>query len=208
MSRSMRFPLGGVLLSLAIGACGADDDDSDPGAMEVSSSDESTAAKDLCPEDVPPELAPPPDQQLSFALPAAGVQKYTCAETEDGFAWSFVAPEADLFESERQVGTHYAGPTWEYEDGSTVVGAVEASAEIDPTAVPWLLLDATSNDGASGKMTPVTWIQRLSTSEGLAPTTGCDADNLGATADVPYAADYFFYRTMTEDDAGNVRCGE
>jgi len=75
------------------------------------------------------------------------------------------------------------------------------------SAIPWLLLGATSHGGENGKMTQVTSIQRLSTVGGLAPATGCDADHVGATADVPYDADYFFYRTRTKHQENNIRCG-
>jgi hypothetical protein len=39
----------------------------------------------------------------------------------------------------------------------------------------------------------VTYIQRLDTVAGLAPTTGCDATTVGTTARVDYTATYFFY---------------
>jgi hypothetical protein len=39
------------------------------------------------------------------------------------------------------------------------------------------------------------YIQRLNTSGGIAPQTGCAlATDIGRIALVPYAADYFFYR--------------
>jgi hypothetical protein len=36
-------------------------------------------------------------------------------------------------------------------------------------------------------------IQRVNTTGGLAPTSGCGATTVGAVADVPYTADYYFY---------------
>ena len=77
-------------------------------------------------------------------------------------------------------------------DGSSVVGSKLRSVQNDATAVPWLLLQATSHDGA-GRMSKVSFIQRLHTSGGLAPTTGCDAAHSGQTARVPYSATYAFY---------------
>ena len=70
-------------------------------------------------------------------------------------------------------------------------------ATVDPTAVPWLLLVAASHTGIDGHLTPITSIQRLNTTGGKAPATGCDASQVGARADVPYTATYFFYRTKT-----------
>jgi hypothetical protein len=144
-----------------------------------------------------PALAVPAGNELAFHFDAVGVQIYTCAATATGFAWTFVAPEATLYREDHVVGKHYAGPTWEYEDGSKVVGAKVAGATPDPTSIPWLLLRAVSHAG-SGKMTPVTYIQRLETTGGLAPATGCDATTVGAGARVPYTATYYFAKA---DDA-------
>jgi hypothetical protein len=50
------------------------------------------------------------------------------------------------------------------------------------------------------KLTKTTFIQRLNTSGGLAPSTGCSsAADVGNRAFVPYSADYFFYRKAGTD---------
>jgi uncharacterized protein DUF3455 len=172
----------------------------------------STATSDLttraCPANVPAALAPAADQDLAFVTAASGVQEYTC----NGTAWVFVAPDAQLYPEHacgdaEAVGHHYAGPTWEwYEDGSTVVAAKKAAATVDATAIPWLLLTATSHGPNDGRMADITSVQRLETVGGNAPATGCDADHVGASANVPYTAHYFFYRTRTNGHH-NVRCG-
>jgi hypothetical protein len=167
-------------------------------------------ARDACPANVPAALAPADDQDLSFVLDATGVQEYTCQATATGFAWSFVAPDADLYlqhETDTIVGHHFAGPTWEYEDGSFVVAAKRAAAQPDKTAIPWLLLVAVSHGGDDGRMTGVTSIQRLVTVGGNAPATGCDADHAGSAANVPYTASYFFYVTRDDNKSNNQRCG-
>ncbi len=169
---------------------------------------EATLSSLSCPADTPASIAPAIDQHLAFVLDATGVQRYACRATATGAAWAFVAPIAELFDScGRRVGTHYAGPTWEHEDGSTVVAALAAAAPVDAAAIPWLLLSAVSHGGPTGKMTRVTSIQRLVTSGGLAPTAGCDAAHLGATTDVPYEAQYLFYRKRTKHMEDNLRCG-
>jgi hypothetical protein len=57
------------------------------------------------------------------------------------------------------------------------------------------LLQATSNSGpAGGTFSETTYIQRINTTGGVAPSTGCDAAHLGATVAVYYTADYYFYR--------------
>ncbi|HET9990547.1 MAG TPA: DUF3455 domain-containing protein [Kofleriaceae bacterium] len=189
------------------------------GADPLTSTDQAISTRHACPANVPATLAPAADQDLAFALDATGTQNYKCAATSTGYAWTFVAPEALLYRTEERchdrdpVVHHFAGPTWQaLDDGSSVVGTKVAAATVDTTAIPWLLLTAASHgaptDGEDeGLMTPITAVQRLSTGGGLAPATGCDADHLGATADVPYTARYFFYRTHAHHPEHNVRCG-
>jgi hypothetical protein len=43
-------------------------------------------------------------------------------------------------------------------------------------------------------MSDVTFIQRLDTVGGLAPTSACDAQHVGEVAGVEYTATYYFYR--------------
>jgi len=44
-------------------------------------------------------------------------------------------------------------------------------------------------------LTKTTFIQRLNTTGGLAPSTGCTSPaDIGHLAFVPYTADYFFYK--------------
>ena len=192
-----------LLASILFTACAAQ-----PASPSTSSTQ--SIADDACPAFVPSNLAPATDQDLSFKLNATGVQIYTCNATATGYAWTFVAPDADLYLPSNDgeiVAHHYAGPTWEYEDGSTVVGKKLAAATVDPGSVAWLLLVATSHNDVDGRMTDITSIQRLSTSGGNAPATGCDADHVGAEADVPYTATYYFYVTRNDNKSNNLRCG-
>jgi len=54
----------------------------------------------------------------------------------------------------KKIGKHYAGPTWESNDGSKVVGEVKARDDGPaPTAIPWLLLSAKSTSG-NGAFSP------------------------------------------------------
>ncbi|HEX8111224.1 MAG TPA: DUF3455 domain-containing protein [Kofleriaceae bacterium] len=160
-----------------------------------------------CPANTPAALAPAADQDLAFVLNAQGVQRYQCVQSTTGFAWTFVAPDADLFSPHphQSVVHHFAGPTWLYKDSSSVVGVKTAGVTVDPAAIPWLLLNVTSHGGAEGRLSDVTSIQRLQTTGGNAPATGCDADHVGAESDVLYTARYFFYRTS--NGAHHVRCG-
>jgi len=107
-----------------------------------------------------------------------------------------VAPAATLFDDRgAPITTHFAGPTWQANDGSKVVGARVAGADVSG-AIPWLLLRAASTTpgpGGGDRLTATTYIQRVNTTGGLAPAGGCDATTVGAAANVPYTADYYFY---------------
>jgi hypothetical protein len=140
-------------------------------------------------------LAVPGGNQLAFSLLATGVQIYVCQQAVAGFSWSLQAPEASLVDaSGQQIVKHTAGPTWEsLEDGSKVAATkLEAFAD-KPNAIPALLLQAHAHSGP-GRMAKVSYIQRLETNGGVAPSGGCDAERAGALSRVPYTARYYFYR--------------
>ena len=160
------------------------------------------AAAQAGPHSLPANLAVPDQNVRKLRAFASGVQVYVCqARTEDPntYEWTFKAPIAELWnDTGEKIGTHYAGPTWEANDGSSVVGMVVQRADSpDTEAIPWLLLQAKSNAG-NGILTPVTYIQRLETVGGLAPTDGCDRSTVGAERDVTYMATYLFYVARTD----------
>jgi hypothetical protein len=145
----------------------------------------------------PDNLKAPAGNVLLFKAFATGAQVYVCsARTDDPntYAWTLKAPDATLWnDNGEQVGTHFAGPTWRGNDGSTVVGEVAARANAaDPDAIPWLLLKARSNDG-EGVFSTVTYIQRLQTAGGNMPAEGCDRSSANTERAVPYTAIYAFY---------------
>jgi hypothetical protein len=146
---------------------------------------------------VPDQLKVSATQVLSIEARASGVQIYECSNRKDfpaRFEWVFKAPEAELFDSTgNKIGKHYAGPTWESNDGSKVVGEVRArDTGPDPNAIPWLLLSAKSTSG-KGVFSEVSSIQRLHTVGGKAPTEGCTEAQAGKEARVAYKATYYFY---------------
>ena len=147
---------------------------------------------------VPSEIAVEAGHKLYLVGHAVGVQIYRCDATPTGHGWSFVAPRADLYGGNgKLIVTHFAGPTWQASDGSAVVAAGDGRANVDPTAIPWLRLAATSTSaGADGdRLAGTTFIQRIATTGGLAPAAGdCNAGTAGSTAEVPYTADYFFWK--------------
>jgi hypothetical protein len=141
-----------------------------------------------------PSVAPPDNAQLLLRTAADGVQIYTCQAVENKFQWVFKAPEAALFdETGRQIGKHFAGPSWESLDGSLVTGEVISKMPAPtPDAIPWLLLRAKSHSG-QGQFARVQYIQRTETKGGAAPSSPCDSSHLGAEARMRYSATYTFY---------------
>jgi hypothetical protein len=195
-----------LALSAAAAAAGCAEDGQPPeqpapAAVETAPLVQSDAGGLLqvrCPHDVPPALNPPADATLAAALPARGVQIYTCAIPTAGGApvWTVKAPHAVLGKGHDTQAIHFAGPSWQATDGSVVTATkVAASPAPDAIDIPWLLLQAATHTGA-GVFDQVTWIQRLDTETGVAPATGCD-DAHGAEVLAPYAADYFFYRASS-----------
>src|SRR5579862_3204157 len=144
---------------------------------------------------VPENLRAPAGQVLALEAQATGVQIYRCDSNKTDpakFEWIFVAPEAELFDSGgKKIGKHYAGPTWESNDGSKVVGDVMARDDgPDADAIPWLLLKAKSTSG-NGVFGQTQSIQRVRTVGGKAPAQVCSREQTGKEARVPYKAAYY-----------------
>ena len=132
----------------------------------------------------------PPGNKVAYHAFALGVQIYRW----NGTSWGFVEPMATLFADvnyHEKVGIHYGGPTWESNSGSKVVALRLEGCSPNPTAIPWLLLQTASTDGP-GIFSRVTYIQRVNTVGGLAPTA--PGLSIGAVAEIPYTAEYYFFR--------------
>lgn len=145
---------------------------------------------------IPAEIAAPPNQRLELIVAAVGVQIYRCDPKKDApgrFEWVFQAPEARLRDvAGKSFGRHYAGPTWEAEDGSKIVGTEQARIDApDKTAIPWLRLGAKST--GAGLLANVTSILRVSTVGGQPRAGGCAEPDQGRILRVDYGADYYFY---------------
>jgi hypothetical protein len=142
-----------------------------------------------------PDALRPAGERLAQVVPAQGHQIYECREAKDKpgtFDWAFVAPDAVLFDtSGKKIGKHYAGPHWESDDGSRIVGSVKSRADAATAKDIPLLLLTTKSAGGKGSFSEVTSIQRLRTVGGTAPAGGCSV--AGYKVRVPYTADYYFY---------------
>ena len=147
---------------------------------------------------VPSRIQVPGGNKPFLVGHAVGVQIYACNVTADGHAWSLIAPRATLYDDNgKPIATHSGGPTWQATDGSTVVGRRVDGVTVDPTAIPWLLLSAASTstgpDGA--RLAETTYIQRIATTGGLIPPAeDCNAAAAGTRNEVPYTADYYFWK--------------
>ncbi|WP_280154781.1 DUF3455 domain-containing protein [Piscinibacter sp. XHJ-5] len=144
----------------------------------------------------PAALRPPAGETMALELHARGVQIYECAAAKDAqrFEWSLKGPEAALFyRGGRSAGIHYAGPSWQALDGSTVVAQVAAREDSpDPSAIPWLLLRTVSTRG-EGVFSRVLSIQRVDTVGGRPPAEPCTPEQAGRVAPVAYSATYNFF---------------
>lgn len=142
-----------------------------------------------------PVRVPAGEMQKMWTV-GSGEVTYECREKKDAAGqheWAFVAPFASLKDgSGKVVGKYYAGPTWESMDGSKVTAKQVAVAPQQPGNLPLQLVKAEPASGM-GAMQGVTYIQRLNTRGGAAPSTPCAAGNAGTKQQVAYQADYVFY---------------
>jgi hypothetical protein len=141
--------------------------------------------------EIPAAIQVPDGNKLHFRAYAEGVQIYVWS----GTSWVFQAPEAVLFAdvgAHGEIGIHYAGPTWESESDSKVVGtAIANAASPNANSIPLLLIRAASTEGP-GIFARTTYVQRVNTVGGRAPAT--DGTATGQVARVRYTAEYYFYR--------------
>jgi Protein of unknown function (DUF3455) len=145
--------------------------------------------------EVPSQIAVESGNKVHFHGFALGVQIYTWA----GASWGTAVPSATLFDADgNAVATHFAGPTWKSNSGSLVVGILaKPPLIVDTNAIPWLLLSAAHTEGP-GIFADTSFIHRVNTAGGKAPLT--NGTFIGQVAEMPYTADYFFYRNTDNNN--------
>ena len=124
---------------------------------------------------------------------AAGAQVYQCEAGPGGATvWTFREPIATLIGDEgKTIGRHFAGPSWELDDGGAVKGKLLASAPgAGPDDIPLLKLTVSEHRGA-GALAAASLILRLNTQGGALKGPCPVAGELRAA---PYSADYVFLR--------------
>lgn len=166
----------------------------------------------MAPPQVPRDIRVPAGNRVSFVGHAVGTQNYVCLPADTGFKYVLFTPRATLTGDNGQpVATHYFSPnpldgtirpTWEQStDTSTVWGGVIATSTdsdfVTQGAIAWLLIQPVALQGGSAGgegLTATTFVQRLNTAGGVAPSSGCElTTDVGNQVFVPYTADYFFY---------------
>jgi len=137
------------------------------------------------PGNVPPELVPPePVQFIGAERVVYGTQTYTCT---GGKFTGPSTPEARL------VGTlgpvhHFAGPSWQSTRDKSLITATKTAEVPKEGTIAELLLTVKTAEG-TGPLAKTKYIQRLQTSDGVAPTRACTD---GEKESVRYGATYVF----------------
>ena len=183
-----------------------------------------THAHHVTPPLVPPNIQVPTGNKAFREGHAVGTQNYICLpsnSSDSGVSWTFFGPQATLFnDDDKQIITHFLSPnpdesgtpraTWQHSRDTSIVWAMMAmngsSSDpkfVEPGAIPWLLLQVVgAQDGLTGgdKLSETTFIQRLHTTGGIAPSSGCaQSSEVGQRTFVPYTADYVFYKAVKSE---------
>lgn len=176
------------------------------------------AGQDVVPPPVPGNLEVEAGHVPYLMLHAVGTQNQICLPRTSGvgLGWTLFGPQATIYDGRgEQALTHYLSPnpeeggvlraTWRHSKDTSAVWALATATSSDPNyvapgAIAWLRLQVVgTEDGPTGgdRMSRTTFIQRVNTVGGAAPSTDCAP--LGAKLFVPYEADYVFYRQKGAD---------
>ncbi|HEV7735176.1 MAG TPA: DUF3455 domain-containing protein [Candidatus Binatia bacterium] len=172
-------------------------------------------ARPVTPPPVPGDIVVSAEHKPFLIGHAVGTQNYVCLPSSgpSPFAWTLFGPQATVFDDhDRQIATHFLSPNpdeagtprarWHSQDSSSVWAVRDASSSdadyVAPGAIPWFRLRVVGTDaGPDGgrRLTETTWLQRINTSGGVAPATGCaQSTDVGKVELIPYAADYVFFK--------------
>jgi len=183
--------------ALVIASCHKENNDRfntiDAGSITTSSTTPETCSA------IPDSLQPPDGNKFFLQTFAKGVQIYQVQRNPANpsqLVWVNIAPLASLYAKPNFVDlliNHFAGPSWQFvkgpfKDEKVVAKKVKGFTQ-DPTAIQWLLLQAV--DSLSTPHNPVSFVQRICTQGGLAPTTS--PTFVGQLDSIPYTASYLFY---------------
>ena len=168
--------------------------------MNINTNPNAIPEPTLC-SPIPSILNIPEGNRFFLQTFARGVQIYQVrrsATDPNVFSWVNIAPFATLYAKPNFVDpviNHFAGPSWEFikgpDKGERIVGTKMQGVTQDLTAIQWLSLKAVDSLSTPGNR--VTFVQRICTHGGLAPTIIANEANLGQLDSIPYTASYLFY---------------
>jgi hypothetical protein len=147
--------------------------------------------------EVPDALRVPKGLKLLFKVEAEGVQIYESRPGPDGKPqWTHKGPLAGLKQTGKKAGYHYAGPSWEADDGSKLVADAAERVASTPAPdgkknIPWLRIKVKTDGRTDGVFGSVAYILRMNTRGGVMPSR--HPVRVGTEVGVPYQATYYFY---------------
>jgi len=201
MKKTIRNNVYGLLIiggfALGIASCNKQKYETSP-TNDLGSTNPHVAIPETC-SAIPDSLQPPDGNKFFLQTFARGVQIYEVQRNPanpNELVWVNIAPLATLYTNANftdHIINHFAGPSWQFikgqfKDEKVVAKKVKGSTP-DATAIQWLLLKAVDSLSTSGN--PVSFIQRICTHGGLAPTTA--PTQVGQLDSIPYTASYLFY---------------
>ena len=153
---------------------------------------DSSGSRPLAIPAVPEAIKPPAGSRpVGTYHVVSGTQTYTCVVASGATTGAYTGasvPEARLAGSGGRIH-HFAGPSWQSQRDGSLVTATKTAASAVTGTIPELLLQVQTHSG-TGILDRADYINRLSTSGGVAPTGECAT---GETVAVPYQAVYVFW---------------
>lgn len=152
------------------------------------------------PAGLPDTVKVPAGHRIAWETVGVGEITYECrpkAGAPGQFEWFFAGPKADLKNRTGMTVGRYWGPpaTWAALDGSQFTGTQLAVAPAAAGSIPLQLVKANPATG-SGELSGVSYVQRVATKGGVAPSLPCTSEGLGRRETVKYQADYIFWKPV------------
>lgn len=150
---------------------------------------------------IPSSIAVPSGNDLQSAFLGVGHQHYTF----NGTQWVLQNATAKLYTipDDKNFGMHFflqqqdangGQPSWMFQKPESLVTAKgTSSVTVDQDSITWNLLQETSESGSKEILGDVTYVQRLQTKGGLAPSATNGSPQNGDTHSSAYSAIYAFY---------------
>jgi hypothetical protein len=157
------------------------------------------AQTDAAQKDLPALIQVATGNSLVLETKASGTIEYQCSKEQaplTTYKWTMAGPKAELMDKEGDKVGDYSGPParWAHEDGSFVTGSQVAVSPNGNKNIPLQLVKA-DVAGGQGVLTTISYVQRVNTKGGVAPSKKCSAENEGDKAEVKYSAEYRFWKT-------------